>query len=116
MAINLEVSVPIPSVGGVQVVDSNNNPTGLLLGKESTEIQGKDTVGKTLPLTVIGVTAGQKMGSGTLGRIIRMFNTAAPRFFWDIGIDQVGSLFVNAGDRRILTLAFPETPGNVNES
>lgn len=80
-----------------------------------TVINSQDVVGKSLPLTVQGDTKSQKMGSDTWGRLIRLQNTGTPGKFWDIGIDQDGNLFFNAGDKRMLTLPFPNQPGNVNE-
>lgn len=81
----------------------------------STTIVSQDVVGSSLPLIVIGETASQKMGTNTWGRLIRLQNNGTPNQFWDIGIDQNGNLFFNAGDKRVLTLPFPNQPGNVGE-
>ena len=124
MSINLVVTSQISSPSaGAQVLDANNNQSGLSLGKEAIIIHGKDTVGQTLPLTVVGDTAGQKMGTNTWGRIVRLQNNGTSGKFWDIGIDQAGNLFFNAGEYkaggdkgRVFTIAYPNQPGNVNES
>jgi len=90
-------------------------PTVAAVTQGETIIVSQDVVGGSLPLQITGETANQKMGSNTWGRLIRVKNTGTPNQFWDIGIDQNGNLFFNAGDKRVLTLPFPNQPGNVGE-
>lgn len=115
MAVNLQVVNPI-SNSPAAVVDANNNKCGLSLATAETLIHGKDLVGQTLPLIVVTDVAGLKMGSTTWGRVVRLQSNGDKTWFWDIGIDQAGNLFLNAGDKRVMTIAQPGQAGNVNES
>ena len=93
------------NLGGVQQVsDQNNNPSALYLSSNSVKVKGQDICGFALPVfleqNTSGMTYTPALGpNNTLGRFIRFANnTSTGSWFYDVGIDQNGNLFINGNN------------------
>ncbi|NES18169.1 MAG: hypothetical protein F6K41_04385 [Symploca sp. SIO3E6] len=64
---------------------------------DALRVIGKDTVNASLPLRVIGSTTPEEFKDGTTwGRIIRLGqNDPGNTVFFDLGIDENGTFFIN---------------------
>ena len=76
-------------------VENNNSALAIALEGYGIEINGKDKCGYSLPLEMKQDVRG--MGANTWGRFIRLkTKNDKGGFFFDIGIDADGNLFINA--------------------
>src|SRR6185436_9014509 len=124
MALNLTVGTSLSNE--IQnVTDQNGSSSGLYLGLAPTQsiltgticaaattVSGLDSVGSYMPMVLAGNTTdftfGEEIGD-TMGRLLRLIDLRTGTFY-DIGIDQNNSLFVNAGNQLVLTL---DSSGNL---
>jgi hypothetical protein len=107
---SIDLTVPNALSGTLETVsDQNGTASGLQLGTESTQVVGQDVVGQSLPLVIVGTPVNGQQSYGRILRLQRGDNTAGQ--FFDIGIDENGTLFVNNGQAdpsdpqaRVLTI------------
>lgn len=101
------------------VTDANGNASGLYLGAAqtgsvlsgticagATTVSGVDWIGSFLPMVLAGNTSNLTFGTqngDTMGRLLRLIDLRTNTFY-DVGIAQNNTLFVNANDVQVLTL------------
>jgi hypothetical protein len=84
---------------GACVTDETGNKSALWLQKQDqVTILGKDVLGVSLPLQVVGDEQDSDYTSGkTWGRLVRLgIGAAGWNNFYDIGLDKAGNLFINS--------------------
>ena len=98
VAPGIELAVQAPISGTLQTVqDGKGNNTALALADKGVQVVGRDVPAQPLPLVVFGTPAGSGPASNPgWGRVVRI-STAGAGFdpFFDFGIDDSGSFFIN---------------------
>jgi len=92
MSVGLTVSNPISSGTPQPVADQQGNQSGLRLASQIAQVVGRDVAGGSMPMMIIAEPVAK--GQTTHNRILRL--RGASGFFFDIGIDDNGTLFVNS--------------------
>lgn len=107
MSIDLVVNTGISETNLSPISDQKGAVSGFSIAKVATKVDGLDTVGSSLPLSVSsGPTSEQFKNGETWGRLIRLDSTAG---FYDLGIDEKGNLFINSSSstasNHVLTIS-----------